>query len=165
MREININEFNYNAFTKFGKEWALVVTKDEKEDNAMTIAWGQLGILWSRPTVSVYIRNTRYSKHMMDNSDTFSVCFFSSQYKNELTLCGTKSRNEIDKINECNFTRVYSDNTLYLKEANIVFILKKIYQVDLPINEDASLTIKKHYQKNEYHTQYIGEILKILIND
>ena len=165
MKEININEFNYNAFNKFGKDWALIVLKDDKEDNAMTISWGQLGILWSRPTISVYVRNTRYTKHMLDNSDTFSVCFFNEKYRNELSICGTKSRKELDKITACNFTRSYENDTLYLKEANIVFILKKIYQVDLPIIDSTHPSIKKHYNEGEYHTQYIGEVVKILINE
>ena len=165
MKEISINEFNYNIFNKFGKDWALIVVKDNTEDNAMTISWGQLGILWSRPTVSVYVRNTRHTKNMLNNVDTFSVCFFNEKYRKELNICGTKSRKEVDKITECKFTRSYEDNTLYIKEANIVLILKKIYQVDLPIIETTNSTIKKHYNEGEYHTQYIGEVVKILINE
>ncbi len=165
MKEISINEFNYNAFNKFGKDWALVVVKDNNEDNAMTISWGQLGILWSKPVVSVYIRNTRYTKKMMDNSSTFSVCFFSEKYRKELNICGRKSRKDTDKITECSFSRAYEDNTLYLKEASIIFILKKLYQVDLPISDSTHPSIKKHYKEGESHTQYIGEVIKILVDE
>ena len=165
MKEISPYELDFNAFNKFYKEWALIVVKGKNEDNAMTIAWGQLGILWSRPTMTVYVRNNRYTKHLLDEADTFSVCFFSNEYKDKLSLCGTKSRSEIDKISECNFTRLYDDETLLLKEAKYTFILKKLYSVDMPINESTLPTIKKHYNENEFHTQYIGEIDKIIIND
>lgn len=165
MKELLPYQLDENFFTSFGKEWALVVVKDEKEDNAMTISWGQLGILWSKPTVSVYIRNTRYSKHMMDNSETFAVCFFSNEYKEKLAYCGQFSRKDEDKISKCNFTRAYENNTLYLKEARLTFILRKIYQVDLSITDSTDQTIKKHYSPNECHTQYIGEIIKVLISE
>ena len=165
MKEISPYEFDFNSFYKFGKDWALIVVEDSKEDNVMTISWGQSGILWSRPIISVFVRNNRYTKHMMDNSSFFSVCFFDNKYKNELSLCGTKSKKEVDKIKACGFTRAKEDNVLYIQEANITFIVKKIYQVDLPINSETDSTILKHYKQNEYHTQYFGEIIKILINE
>ena len=165
MKELLPYELNENFFKAFGKKWALIVVEDEKEDNAMTISWGQVGIMWSRPIVSVFVRNTRYSKHMMDNSQTFSVCFFDEKYKDKLGYCGTVSRKDEDKISKCGFTRLKDNSTLYLKEAKITLILKKIYQVDLPIDNNVDPTIKKHYSENESHTQYFGEIIKILIND
>ena len=97
MKELSPYEFDFNAFTKFGKEWALIVVEDEKEDNAMTISWGQLGILWSKPVVSVFVRNNRHTKHMMDSCLNFSICFFNEKYKNELTICGSKSRKNPSK--------------------------------------------------------------------
>ena len=81
MKEISPYELDFNAFNKFYKEWALIVVKGINEDNAMTIAWGQLGILWSRPTMTVYVRNNRYTKHILDEAKSFSVCFFSDEYK------------------------------------------------------------------------------------
>ena len=165
MKELLPNELDFNAFNKFGKEWALIVVEDEKEDNAMTIAWGQLGILWSKPVMSVYVRNNRYTKHMLDSVKKFSVCFFDDSYKEKLGICGTKSRSNLDKISECKFTRIKDNSTLYLKEAQYTFILKKIYQIDIPINEYTDISISRHYNENEYHTQYIGEIEKILVNE
>ena len=165
MKELTPYELNENFFYSFGKEWALVVVEDDKEDNAMTISWGHIGILWSRPTISVFIRNTRHTKHMMDNCSTFSVSFFDKSYKDKLSYCGMVSRKDEDKISKCNFTRDKIDDTLFIKEAKVTFILKKIYQVDLPITKDTNPSIIRHYQANEYHTQYIGEIIKVLVEE
>lgn len=165
MREILPFDFDFNPFYSFGKEWALIVCEENKEDNAMTISWGNIGILWSKPILSVFVRNTRYTKHMLDHSDKFSCCFFDKKYQNELTYCGTVSRKDEDKITKCNFTRERYQNVLYIKEAKITFILKKIYQVDLPISDSTIQDIKKHYKENECHTQYICEIEKILIEN
>ena len=134
MKELLPYQLDENFFNSFGKEWALVIVEDNNEDNAMTISWGQIGILWSRPVVSVYVRNTRYTKHMLDNAASFSVCFFNEEFKDKLAYCGRVSRRDEDKISKCKFTRLKDESTLYVKEARLTFILKKIYQVDMPID-------------------------------
>ena len=166
MKELSPYELDFNVFNKFGKEWALIVCNNDTLDNAMTISWGQMGILWSRPTATVYVGNTRFTKPILDNINYFSISFFSKEYHDKLAYCGTVSRKDEDKISKCNFTRLYDENnTLYLKDAEITFIVKKIYQSDLPILEDTDPTIKKHYQPNEYHTQYICQIEKVIIKE
>lgn len=165
MKIISPYEFDFNPFYKFGKEWALIVVENENEDNVMTIAWGQVGILWSKPVLSVYVRNNRYTYNMMYQADKFSVCFFSEKYKDKLGYCGTNSRRDVNKIDNCGFTRVKDESTLYLKEAKITFILKKIHQIDLTLENACNEDIKKHYSNNEFHTQYIGEIEKIIVEE
>ena len=166
MKELSPYDLDINAFNKFIKEWALIVCNNNDIDNAMTIGWGQIGILWSRPVITVYVRNNRFTKPLLDNANNFSVSFFQKEYHDKLVYCGTVSRRNEDKITKCNFTRIYDENnTLYLKEAEITFIVKKIYQNDLPILEETDSSIKKHYAPNEYHTQYIGQIEKILIKE
>lgn len=165
MKEISVSEINYNFFDGFHKDWALVVVKDQKEDNAMTISWGGIGILWSKPVTTVYVRNTRYTKHMLDDSEYFSVCFFDEKYRDKLKYLGTQSRRNEDKITCSNLTRVYSDDVLYLKEAKLTLIMKKIYQVDLPLDQVQDKSILKFYQEGEMHTAYIGEVVKVLIED
>lgn len=165
MKIISPLELNENLFKAFGKDWALIVVKDSKEDNAMTISWGQAGILWSQPVVSVYVRNTRYTKHMLDEVDDFSICFFEDKYKPQLSHCGRVSRKDDNKITTCGFTRTEIDSVLYLKEAKLTFILKKLYQIDLPINESTNPEVKKHYNEGEFHTQYICHIEKVIIDN
>ena len=162
METIKPNELNIDLFASLKDNWALVVTQDTKEDNAMTIAWGGVGILWGREVVTVYIRNTRYTKHMLDDSQYFSVSFFDDKYKDKLAYCGKVSHRDEDKITNAKFTRSYEDGVLYLKEAKITFILKKIYQVDMPLDGVDEKIVNRYYKPNEMHTQYVGEIVKII---
>ena len=165
MKIIKPNELNIDFFSSFKDNWALVVTQDTKEDNAMTIAWGGVGILWGREVVTVYIRNTRYTKHMLDDSQYFSVSFFDDKYKDKLAYCGKVSRRDEDKITNAKFTRSYEDGVLYLKEAKITFILKKIYQVDMPLDGVDEKIVNRYYKPNEMHTQYVGEIVKVIVEE
>lgn len=163
MKEILANELTSNFFDEFKNKWALVVVKDSKEDNAMTIAWGGVGIIWSKQVCSVYVKNLRYTKHMLDEAEYFSVSFFDDSYKDVLAYLGRVSRKDEDKITNSKLTRDYVDGVLVLKEARLTLIMKKIYQVDLPVDKVNDPTILKYYTDNGMHTQYIGEIVKVLI--
>lgn len=61
MKDIIISQIDYNFFGGFSKNWVLVVD-DHLEDNATTIAWGGIKVLWNKPVATVHIRNTRYTK-------------------------------------------------------------------------------------------------------
>src|SRR5512137_3109350 len=66
--------------------------------NAMTIGWGSLGIMWSRPFVQVVVRPTRYTYEFMERYDTFTVCDFPARYADALDLLGNRSGRDGDKI-------------------------------------------------------------------
>ena len=60
-------------------------------------------------------------------------------------------------------TPVFSDNTVYFNEAKLVFICKKIYTAE--ITEDGFIDktiIENNYKNKDFHTEYIGRIVKIL---
>lgn len=165
MKEILAKELDFNFFDQFKNSWALVVVDDGKEDNAMTIAWGGIGILWSKEVCSVYVKDVRYTKHMLDQSEYFSVSFFDDKYKDVLAYMGKVSRKDEDKITTSKMTRDYVDNVLVLKEAKVTLIMKKIYQIDLETSQVTDPSILKYYPNGEYHTQYIGEVIKVLIDE
>ena len=48
MKEINIEEFKFNPFTKIGKEWMLVTASNNGKVNSMTASWGGVGVLWNK---------------------------------------------------------------------------------------------------------------------
>lgn len=162
MKEYNPNEITYNIYDKFNNDWALVMANHHEKNNPMTISWGTTGILWNKPVMQVYVRNTRYTKPLMDGSSYYSVSFFEKDFHEALVYCGTKSGKNEDKIAKCRFHIKEYENVKYIEEASITYIMKKIYQVDLPINEETDSDIKKHYKPNELHTMYIGEIIKVI---
>lgn len=75
MRELNIEEINDNVFKKIGKEWMLVGAKNGSKANAMTASWGGLGVMWGKNVAFVFIRQTRYTKGLVDASGKLSLSF------------------------------------------------------------------------------------------
>ena len=66
MQKVDITKMNENVFTKIGKQWMLIgATKGEKS-NAMTASWGGLGIMWGKEVAYIFIRDSRYTKELVD---------------------------------------------------------------------------------------------------
>ena len=38
---------DFDPFKKIGEEWALFGVSAEGESNAMTVSWGEAGVLWN----------------------------------------------------------------------------------------------------------------------
>ena len=70
---IPVDMLDMNPFTKIGKEWALLTAGNKQESNTMTISWGGVGVLWGKNVVYVFVRDSRYTKELIDAGDFFSV--------------------------------------------------------------------------------------------
>lgn len=126
MKEIDIKELNINPYNLFGSNWALLAAGNSKTNyNTMTIAWGQIGSLWSKkgkggtlPIISVYVRPQRYTKVFMDKEEYFSVSFFDDSYKKTLSYLGSHSGKDEDKVSKVGLTPFFLMIPLYLKNQN-----------------------------------------------
>ncbi len=132
--------------------------------NAMTIGWGSIGYIWRRPFIQVLVRPTRYTYKFMEKFDTFTVCAFPKKYQPALSLLGTKSGRDGDKISESGLTPVASTliSAPGYQQASLVLECKKIYWDDFHSTNFLDPTIDQHYPKKDYHRIYFGEILAIL---
>ena len=78
-----------NPFTLIGKDWALLTAGDETGFNPMTVSWGNMGVMWNKNIVTVYVRPQRYTKEFIDRSDKFTLSFFEESMRPALKLCGS----------------------------------------------------------------------------
>ena len=46
----------------------LVTTKADGQVNTMTIGWGTIGIEWGKPICTVFVRQSRFTKAMLDEN-------------------------------------------------------------------------------------------------
>lgn len=158
-----IDLFEFNPFTKIGKEWGLVTAGSKKKANTMTVSWGGVGVLWGKNVAFIFIRDSRYTKEFIDNGDFFSVTFFDGNYKEALSYCGSHSGREEDKIEQSGLTLAYKLGIPYIDEGNLVMLCQKMAAV--PITEDSFVIpdIKeKWYADNDMHTMYVAEIIDLM---
>ena len=152
-----------NPFTKIGKEWALVTAGNKSKFNTMTVSWGGVGVLWGKNVTYIFIRQSRYTKELIDSGDFFSLSFFIKEYRLALNYCGANSGRDKDKFAEAGLTPAFRHSIPYPDEANLVILCRKMAAV--PITEDTFIDkdlMSKWYKDNDMHTMYVGEIIDVL---
>lgn len=161
--ESHPREITDNVIKLIGREWMLVTSGSKDSYNMMTASWGGLGILWHKPVCFLFIRPSRYTFQFLEKNDHFSIGFFTSDYKDVLNLCGSKSGREIDKMKEVNLTPIEDQETVYFEESRMVLICKKLYTHDITNKNFLSAIREDIYMDNDFHRMYICEILKCLV--
>lgn len=151
-----------NVFKLIGQDWTLITAKSGDKINTMTASWGGMGHLWNRDVVYIFIRPQRHTLDFVDNSEHFTLTFFSEEFRNDLTYLGTVSgKEEEDKISNTKLTPVVDKEFAYFKESRIIIKCKKVYKQKLDNECFLDPSIEKNYD-NDYHYMYIGEILEVL---
>lgn len=161
-KEISPYELD-NALKLIGKDWMLITARDGEKVNAMTASWGCLGVLWNRPIAVCFIRPQRHTFGLAEEQDRLSLAFFGQDRRDALSLCGTKSGRDCDKISEAGFTTSDADGVPVINEAQILVIGRKLY-ADY-IKEDCFIDNKMldFYKEKDFHKAYVLEIEKILV--
>ena len=123
-------------------------------------------MIWGGPSAICYIRPQRYTKEFVDREEYFTLAFFGEEYRPALSLCGSKSGRDVDKVKECGFTvKSAACGAPYFEEAGVVLVCRKRFAQDMD-PENMPREIKdKWYPQRDYHTLYIGEIVEVLVQD
>ncbi len=150
------------AMEHFHKQGAFLTVGNEKEANTMTISWGTIGFMWKKPVFTVMVRPSRYSYDILENGGEFTVSIpYSNKMKNALTICGTKSGRDIDKLKEAGIEYVTKEgfSVPVVKDCDMYYQCKVIYKHVLK-DDKLPVDIKENsYKDGDIHTLYYGEIL------
>lgn len=169
MKELPVKELIINPFTLISDEWLLITAGNEKNGyNTMTACWGHIGAIWGHgkglPTSIVYIRPQRYTKEFIDKEEFYTLSFFDKEYKKALAYLGTHTGREENKIKHTNLTPVFDENITYFQEAKLILVCQKLYSSSLSEQGFYDKKIMEdNYPQKDFHTMYIGEIVKVLI--
>ena len=151
---------------------ALVTAKADGEVNSMTIGWGTLGTEWSKPIFTVFVRQSRHTKKLLDKNGEFTinVPLKGADVKEIMRVCGTKSGRDMDKIKQLGLTLEEPDviSVPGIKELPITLECRVVYKQDQNLaflDEDKRLRYYAPQTANDgdYHTAYYGEVLAAYI--
>lgn len=163
--EIDVKSINDNMFKSIGQDWMLITSGEKEKFNTMTASWGGVGVLWNKNVTFAFIRPQRYTFDFMEKNDYYSLSFFNQNYKKELTFCGTNSGRNINKIEKIGFNTNFDESAPYFDEARLTIICKKIYADFIKKDCFIDQSLDSNYKDKDYHKMYIGEIVKVLINN
>ncbi|MDO4493420.1 MAG: flavin reductase [Clostridia bacterium] len=164
-KETSVFDLKQNVFEEIHKNWMLVsAAKPDGTVNTMTASWGAMGELWNKETVTVYIRESRYTKEFIDAQEYFTVSLFDGHRK-ELTLLGRRSGRDGDKIAEAGFHTELVGGQPAFAESKCVLVCKKIYETPLDPKAIPEEYLAANYANGDYHTMYIGEVVACYVNE
>ena len=153
----------------------LLCTQNEKF-NVMVIGWGGLGICWSVPVFTVYVRDSRWTKAALDQTGEFVISVPLGAIDPEINrVCGALSGRNVDKVQEAHLTLEEPDvigtsgikeypltlecKVLYAQKQDLAALPKEIVQRFYP--QDAGVA---HAGANrDPHTAYIGQVVSAYI--
>lgn len=163
-KKTSVYDLPFNVFEEINKNWMLITAKNpDGKVNTMTASWGMMGEIWGKEAVTVYIRQSRYTKEFVDSQEYFTLSLFDG-YKKELGVLGSKSGRDGDKISEVGFTIEEVDNQPTFSQCKAVLVCKKMYQDDIAIKDMKEDITKAMYQDGDQHTMYIAEIVGCYVN-
>jgi len=141
----------------------LVANSSDGRANPMTIGWAQVGIVWSRPVLTVLVRKSRYTFACLRTSDTFTVSVpRAGEFKDELLFCGTKSGRDVDKVAASGLIlspgRVVDTPTI---DGCVLYYEARILARTQQESTDFSArdVLDQHYTDGDHHLVVFGEIV------
>lgn len=153
---------NVDIFNKLDKEWALLTAGNKDDFNTMTVSWGAMGTIWGKPSVTVYVRESRYTLGYLDNNDYFTLSFYPESYKKDLGILGSKSGRDGDKVALTRLTPESVENSMSFKEAEITLVCKKRYKQFMDFEAYPEDVKETYYSDHDIHYMFIGEVVDII---
>lgn len=163
-REIDI--FDYAGVIAHALPAGILLNTKGDKVNTMTIGWGQIGIEWGRKIFTIFVRESRYTKELLEQNPEFTIsCGLDATNKNIIGYCGTKSGRDTDKIKDMGLTIEEPEviSVPGFKEFPLTIECKVIYKQDQPKETLTTEIDQKFYKNGDYHTLYIGEIVSAYI--
>jgi flavin reductase (DIM6/NTAB) family NADH-FMN oxidoreductase RutF len=149
------------AQSVLANEGALLVSSDETgKPNAMTIGWGTLGRIWGKPILAVYVRPSRYTFELIEETGDFTVNLLPRNMTEVTAFCGSASGRDRDKLAELGLTATPSQRVKSptIEQALVSWECAVVHRNDI-LEEKLSPEIVDTYAQGEYHRIYHGEVM------
>lgn len=164
-----VNAFDYaGEICKAMQKGVLLTTACNGQVNTMTIGWGHIGIEWGKPIFVAYVRESRYTKQLLDSNGEFTVNVPLGECDGKiLGFCGTKSGRDVDKIKELGLTLEEPDTISVpgILQLPLTLECRVIFKQEQPLSKIGEGICQRYYAGGDPHTVYYGEILNAYIID
>jgi len=161
MLERDVTKLSVDVVDLWMNQWLLLTAGTLDDCNMMTVSWGSVGCMWSKPFAQIVVRPQRHTRKYMEQSDSFTLCAFPEKYRKDLQILGTLSGRDGNKLSKTELTLKGSKSVSApsYNEASLILECRKIYYQDIDPSGFIDKTIQDNYAANDYHRVYFGEIL------
>ena len=167
--ELSVKDFcnEYNIMD-FHDDCGAVAVDNGNEKNAMLISWCGIGYMWDNPTFTFYIFKDRYTQHILDTAEYYSISIFhNDDYDKSLLYLGSVSGRDEDKFAGCGLKEMEIDGVPCFADADYIIICKKAASVDFDRDTiEDFVSYNSYYDEHDgVHRIFEGQIEKILKNN
>ena len=131
--------------------------------NLMTIGWGAIGTVWSKPLWTVLVRHSRHTLGCIEAHGAFTVNVPGPDMAAVCELCGRRSGRDTDKFAACGLTPEKSSiiTAPGVAECAIVYECRVVHSNELLPERLQKEIVQEYYPRGDFHRVYWGEILEV----
>jgi flavin reductase (DIM6/NTAB) family NADH-FMN oxidoreductase RutF len=166
-RQITPESITKDVFTLAGKIFPVITAGNEYNYNSMAASGGGLGVMFKKPATWCIFQSQRYTLEMILKFQTYTLSYFSDEYKEEIFFLGSKSGRESKKMKEVKLRSIQTPcGNISFKEAFLIIECKLIQVTcigeDDFYSQDAINYVSNVYKdSNEYRKYVFGEIINV----
>ena len=133
--------------------------------NSMVIGWGHIGVIWGKPTFTVYVRQSRYTKAQLDSTGEFTLSapLNGSLSSEILRVFGSQSGRDVNKADFVTLEPAKVIRTPAIREYPLTLECRVLYSQDQVLDSIPEPVRERYYSRRgdlgDFHTAYIGEIV------
>lgn len=166
-KQIDVLDYS-GQICKAMEKGILLTTKSREKVNTMTIGWGTMGIEWGKPIFIAYIRESRFTRQMLEENGEFTVNIpYGNVDTKILGYCGTKSGRDTDKIRDLSLTLEEPAviSVPGIRELPLTLECKVIYKQKQDLDAlptailDRFYPVEARFGGRDCHIAYYGEIV------
>ncbi|MBN1935301.1 MAG: flavin reductase family protein [Anaerolineae bacterium] len=139
----------------------LASTRSDGRSNVMTIGWATMGVVWGLPMLVVMIRPSRYTYEFVEESRVFTVNVPAPEMSDYVTLCGTRSGREVDKLAQVATSAAQTIDGVTIDGCPLVYECKVVHWDDLTPDHLLPDVRQRAYPRGDFHRLYYGQILGV----
>jgi len=159
---VRYTDFFAQTIERMRDEGLLLVSQGaDGKPNVMTIGWGTIGSIWSRPIFIVMVRPSRYTYSRLEEIGDFTVNVLPRELASAANHCGTVSGREHNKFAEMHLTTAPSREVRapIVKECILHYECRTVHRNDVAPDALAQTVRDEAYPKGDFHRIYFGEIV------
>ena len=155
---------NFNIFTLVGKDFYAVTAGKKEHYNSLIGSGGGFGLLFRKPSTWCILRGDRYTLELIQKEKTYTLSYFSDEYKNQLFFLGSKSGRDSNKMEEVELTSIQTPlGNIAFEEAGLIIECQLTQLAETNPDEfckqEAKDYINEAYKEANQHRKYVfGEI-------
>jgi flavin reductase (DIM6/NTAB) family NADH-FMN oxidoreductase RutF len=145
----------------------LVTMGADGKPNVMTIGWGMIGSVWSRPVFTVLVRPSRHSYSRLEQISDFTVNVPPGELSAAVARCGKLSGRDHDKFKETQLTPLPSREVRspVIEQCVVHYECRILHRNDLVPEALAQAVREQFYAQGDFHRFYQGEIVAAYADD